>query len=1125
MAVVGPGVATSFEPTGTGSVRAVVPREAKRRVLRAATVELPLRANAMARVEDDTTHVSVGFALRDAVDAPIGVADGIAVYAGALAGSAVVHRVHAEGTEDFVVIETRPAREELVYDVDVSRVAGLRLVSNTLEFLDEGGAPRLRVAPPYVVDASGIRTDARIAVDGCAYDTDASGPWGRAVTRAGAPRCGVRVTWSGAQYPLIVDPSWMATGSMATNRAFHSATLLPSGKVLLAAGFAGAGAVVLASAELFEGSASFAATGSMTTARRSHTATLLASGKVLVAGGTDVTNKSIASAELFDGNAGFAPTGPMTKIRAGHSATRLPSGKVLVAGGMSAVYLSTAELFDGSASFAATGSMTTARVAHTATLLPSGKVLVAGGSYGGDLSGAELFDGNASFTATGSMTTPRSSHTATLLPSGKVLMAGSGSSAELFDGGASFAATGSMADARRGPTATLLPSGKVLVVGGDGGGGVYLSSSEAYDGTASFSATGSMAKARTGHTATLLLSGQVLVTGGMVTGNVTLETAELLGIAAGAPCAGAADCASGFCNDGVCCAGPCVGVCSTCVLATGVCALVKNAVDPDTCAVANTCDPSGACKLASGQPANDPATCASGFASDGACCDTACGAACDVCLKSLGALADGTCSTAPAGYPGEPTCGNGLACDGASLTCPSSCVSDLDCVADDYCAADGTCRPVALQGDSCNTAAGADCFEPGCRECATAQCVDGVCCDTACDTPCQACTAALKESGADNGTCGAAKAQTNPHHDPCETSPASTCGPNGLCSGAGACGLYYPPGTSCGPSVCLPGNKAVGDVCNGSGNCGTDPGGVNCNEYLCVDGSCPSQCATDADCIETAYCQTGKCIAKTSNGAACKSANQCASAFCVDGRCCNGACDSQCSACDATGTEGTCTPIVGAPHNGRPMCPSADATKPCATATCDGVTASTCTGFVGSGTSCRAASCESGLQTLRANCDGKGGCPEATTKPCASFACGSTECNTTCAADTDCASGYTCDKSTSTCVSGATCGADGHTATGASGTTTDCAPFNCDGKGSCRTACSSVDDCASPNVCDGFHHCVAPTASASGDGGDSGGCTVGAARPQHSPSRTPALIVVLGLAGLAARRRRADLVT
>jgi hypothetical protein len=43
----------------------------------------------------------------------LAVADGIALYNNGLAGSDVLHRPNAEGTEDYVVFETRPAREEL----------------------------------------------------------------------------------------------------------------------------------------------------------------------------------------------------------------------------------------------------------------------------------------------------------------------------------------------------------------------------------------------------------------------------------------------------------------------------------------------------------------------------------------------------------------------------------------------------------------------------------------------------------------------------------------------------------------------------------------------------------------------------------------------------------------------------------------------------------------------------------------------------------------------------------------------------------------------------------------------------------------------------------------------------
>ena len=92
----------------------------------------------------------------------------------------------------------------------------------------------------------------------------------------------------------LYDPktgTFSPTGSMATARGRHTATLLSDGRVLIAGGgpasWTGAGAY-LASAELYDPkTGTFSPTGSMATARDGHTATLLADGRVLIAGGDD----------------------------------------------------------------------------------------------------------------------------------------------------------------------------------------------------------------------------------------------------------------------------------------------------------------------------------------------------------------------------------------------------------------------------------------------------------------------------------------------------------------------------------------------------------------------------------------------------------------------------------------------------------------------------------------------------------------------------------------------------------------------------------------------------------------------------------------------------------------------
>jgi len=280
-----------------------------------------------------------------------------------------------------------------------------------------------------------------------------------------------------------------AAAPMITGRFLHTATLLPSGKVLVTGGTDGANA--LSSAELYDPALNtWSATGSLSPARYGHTATLLLSGKVLVTGGTSGGNY-LSSAELYDpALSTWSAASNLITARLQHTATLLPSGKVLVAGGVNGNYnfLSSAEVYDPAVNtWSAAGSLSAARDNHTATLLSSGKVLIAGGTGGNVLSSAEVYDPAVNtWSATGSLSAARDLHTATLLPSGKVLVAGgdnnSGdlSGAEVYDPASGvWSATGSLITARQSHTATLLPSGKVLIAGGTGGN--VLSSAELFD--------------------------------------------------------------------------------------------------------------------------------------------------------------------------------------------------------------------------------------------------------------------------------------------------------------------------------------------------------------------------------------------------------------------------------------------------------------------------------------------------------------------------------------------------------------------------------------------------------------------------------------------------------------------
>ncbi|HEX5441786.1 MAG TPA: kelch repeat-containing protein [Ktedonobacterales bacterium] len=283
----------------------------------------------------------------------------------------------------------------------------------------------------------------------------------------------------------VYDPAtgqFRRSGDMLTLRSGdHTATLLPSGKVLIAGGWSGN--TPTANAELYDPvSRTFALTGAMTALRAGQTATLLDNGRVLFTGGYDGSQR-LASAEVYDPQTGaFSVTGTMITARSEHAAARLLDGRVLIIGGSKdrTTVQASAEIYDpATGRFARTGDMTVVRHKHAAVTLPDGRVLVIGGSDGSDSEGfnlgryasTEIYDpARGAFTASATMSAARYKLPTAVaqLASGDVLVAGDSPRAEVYDvrAGGFRLADGSLGASWSFTTVTPLRDGTALIVGG-----------------------------------------------------------------------------------------------------------------------------------------------------------------------------------------------------------------------------------------------------------------------------------------------------------------------------------------------------------------------------------------------------------------------------------------------------------------------------------------------------------------------------------------------------------------------------------------------------------------------------------------------------------------------------------
>ncbi len=140
---------------------------------------------------------------------------------------------------------------------------------------------------------------------------------------------------------------------------------------------------------------------------------------------------------------------------------------------------------------------------------------------------------------------------------------------------------------------------------------------------------------------------------------------------------------------------------------------------------------------------------------------------------------------------------------------------------------------------------------------------DGVCCDSACGSGCEACVSG--KTGAPNGTCASITAGIDPEGE-CSDVGAANCGANGSgCDGNGACRMY-PAGTQCGAATCAAGNATAASQCTGNGSC-TAGESTLCAPYRCAGNGCASTCANNAGCIAGYECQGGQCVQPGCGGA------------------------------------------------------------------------------------------------------------------------------------------------------------------------------------------------------------------------------------------------------------------
>jgi hypothetical protein len=233
----------------------------------------------------------------------------------------------------------------------------------------------------------------------------------------------------------VYDPNtnkFSIVAHMKTPRKNHSATLLPTGEVLIVGGENNKGKI-LRSAELYNPKTNKTRYVANTIYPHSLHSAILTKEGILITGNRNQLIEDLSKkSELYDFlNNKFIPVGELNYARVAPNLILLKNNDVLISGGtLSQQYREMVEMYDHKTQKNyVVGKFKNIRWGYSSVLLKNGKVLFTGGASPGldirYLNTAEIFDPNLkTFTKIKNMKDARSSHESTLLNDGKVLITG-----------------------------------------------------------------------------------------------------------------------------------------------------------------------------------------------------------------------------------------------------------------------------------------------------------------------------------------------------------------------------------------------------------------------------------------------------------------------------------------------------------------------------------------------------------------------------------------------------------------------------------------------------------------------------------------------------------------------------